>query len=72
MTRSQVVAEAGEPDAHCDPNVWVYWEIRAVAVVRTHPHLDTLLVVFSGERVAWMKLVEAGPVRMFLARKKGT
>ena len=72
MTLSQLVAEAGTPDAQLDANVWVYWDFRAAGVARTHAHLDTVLVIFTGQRVAWVKLVEAAPVRAFLARKTGS
>jgi len=67
MTRNEVLTSAGQPGAMLDANVWAYWQFTAQRVPESEK-LDTLLVVFVGDRVSFFKFVAAEPVRAFLAQ----
>lgn len=67
MTPQAVHDALGQPAATLAPNVWVYWDFKAKDTPRAGK-ADTLLVVFSENRVQRLRLVDSQLVRAILAQ----
>lgn len=75
MNRETVRAMLGAPSAWLSPDVWVYFDFQArrpaalrVNIANPENH-DTLVVAFTKDRVALIRLCDGGPVRGFLAQQ---
>ena len=69
MTPKDVQARLGAPGAKLAANIWVYWDFKAKNAPRGDKS-DTLLVIFSENRVQRIRLCDSQPVRTFLAQQE--
>jgi hypothetical protein len=67
MSRTVLVAQLGQPTERLSSNVWVYADFRAPHRP-AHERYDALLVVFTGERVTRLRLVQSAAVVPALAK----
>jgi len=69
-TRAEVLESLGTAGVKISKDCWVYWEFGPVQKAGDASRYNTLVIQFSGEKVAAMKLVDAQTIRTFLAQRE--
>jgi outer membrane protein assembly factor BamE (lipoprotein component of BamABCDE complex) len=69
MTREAVSLMLGVPSETVATNVWIYWGFRGKGTPEG-TKADTLVIVFSDDRVSTLRLCESKPAREYVAKLK--
>ncbi len=68
MSREAVTFMVGVPSTTIGSDVWVYWNFRGAGTPDATKY-DTLVLVFTGDRVGAMRLCDSKPVRELIAKQ---
>jgi hypothetical protein len=69
MSRSNLVAQIGEPTARLGEGVWAYWDFRRAGQLASDRG-DTLVVVFAGDRVSLLRFTTRSAVEAALRQMR--
>src|SRR5439155_8930519 len=68
--RAEVLAEFGRPSEQRGPEFWIYRDFRSHFKSAYEKGYDTLVVIFSGEQVSRMRLVNGAQLTAALAEQQ--
>ena len=69
MSREQLIDQLGQPSEELSESIWVYSDFRAKGR-SVGEHRDTLVVVFTQDRVSLLRLTDAFLVKTAIAKAR--